>query len=282
MDTFGPITDSAGGIAEMSHQAAEVRNITDGLDAVGNTTKALTKGYAVGSAALAAFLLFSAYLDKVRLVKPDLPLVGGSRDAAGNIVGGQLPINLSDITVFIGAFIGAMLVFLFSSLAIRAVGRAAGQMIEEVRRQFRADPGIMEGTSRPDYARAVDISARAALREMIAPGLLAVSTPVIVGLVLGWQAAGGLLMVGTIVGVLMANVLNNGGGAWDNAKKFIESGGLKDDSGQVLGKGTEAHKASVVGDTVGDPFKDTAGPSLHVLIKLLATITLVLAPLFIR
>ena len=282
MDTFGPITDNAGGIAEMSHQAAEVRNITDGLDAVGNTTKALTKGYAVGSAALAAFLLFSAYLDKVRLVKPDLPLVGGSRDAAGNIVGGQLPINLSDITVFIGAFIGAMLVFLFSSLAIRAVGRAAGQMIEEVRRQFRADPGIMEGTSRPDYARAVDISARAALREMIAPGLLAVSTPVIVGLVLGWQAAGGLLMVGTIVGVLMANVLNNGGGAWDNAKKFIESGGLKDDSGQVLGKGTEAHKASVVGDTVGDPFKDTAGPSLHVLIKLLATITLVLAPLFIR
>ncbi len=282
MDTFGPITDNAGGIAEMSHQPVEVRNITDGLDAVGNTTKALTKGYAVGSAALAAFLLFSAYLDKVRLVKPDLPLVGGSRDAAGNIVGGQLPINLSEIPVFIGAFIGAMLVFLFSSLAIRAVGRAAGQMIEEVRRQFRADPGIMAGTSRPDYARAVDISARAALREMIAPGLLAVSTPVIVGLVLGWQAAGGLLMVGTIVGVLMANVLNNGGGAWDNAKKFIESGGLKDDEGNVLGKGTEAHKASVVGDTVGDPFKDTAGPSLHVLIKLLATITLVLAPLFIR
>ncbi len=270
MDTFGPITDNAGGITEMSHQAESVRNITDGLDAVGNTTKALTKGYAVGSAALAAFLLFSAYLDKVRQVKPELPLVNG-----------QLAINLSQVEVFIGAFIGAMLVFLFSSLAIRAVGRAAGQMIEEVRRQFRADPGIMAGTSRPDYARAVDISARAALREMIAPGLLAVGTPVIVGLVLRWEAAGGLLMVGTIVGVLMANVLNNGGGAWDNAKKFIESGGLKDENGQVLGKGTEAHKASVVGDTVGDPFKDTAGPSLHVLIKLLATITLVLAPLFI-
>ncbi|HEY0068385.1 MAG TPA: sodium-translocating pyrophosphatase [Chloroflexia bacterium] len=271
MDTFGPITDNAGGITEMSHQDKSVRDITDGLDAVGNTTKALTKGYAVGSAALAAFLLFSAYLDKVRQVQPNTELVRG-----------QVPINLSQIEVFVGAFIGAMLVFLFSSLAIRAVGRAAGQMIEEVRRQFRADPGIMLGTSRPDYARAVDISARAALREMIAPGLLAVATPVLVGVILGWQAAGGLLMVGTIVGVLMANVLNNGGGAWDNAKKFIESGGLKDPDGTVLGKGTEAHKASVVGDTVGDPFKDTAGPSLHVLIKLLSTITLVLAPLFIR
>ncbi|HET9496216.1 MAG TPA: sodium-translocating pyrophosphatase [Chloroflexia bacterium] len=271
MDTFGPITDNAGGITEMSHQAVEVRNITDGLDAVGNTTKALTKGYAVGSAALAAFLLFSAYLDKVRQVAPETPIVRG-----------QVPINLSQIEVFIGAFIGAMLVFLFSSLAIRAVGRAAGQMIEEVRTQFRNDPGIMLGTSRPNYARAVDISARAALREMIAPGLLAVATPVIVGVVLGWEAAGGLLMVGTIVGVLLANVLNNGGGAWDNAKKFIEAGGLKDAEGNVMGKGTEAHKAAVVGDTVGDPFKDTAGPSLHVLIKLLSTITLVLAPLFIR
>jgi K(+)-stimulated pyrophosphate-energized sodium pump len=270
MDTFGPITDNAGGITEMSHQAIEVRNITDGLDAVGNTTKALTKGYAVGSAALAAFLLFSAYLDKVRQVDPTV-----------DVIDGQVPINLSNILVFIGAFVGAMLVFLFSSLAIRAVGRAAGQMIEEVRQQFRADPGIMQGTSRPNYARAVDISARAALREMIAPGLLAVATPVLVGLILGWEAAGGLLMVGTIVGVLLANVLNNGGGAWDNAKKFIEAGNLKGPNGEVIGKGTEAHKAAVVGDTVGDPFKDTAGPSLHVLIKLLSTITLVLAPLFI-
>ncbi len=272
MDTFGPITDNAGGITEMSHQPASVRNITDGLDAVGNTTKALTKGYAVGSAALAAFLLFSAYLDKVRQVL----------GAKAPLVNGQVPINLSDITVFIGAFFGSMLVFLFSSLAIRAVGRAAGQMIEEVRQQFRNDPGIMQGTSRPNYARAVDISARAALREMVAPGLLAVGTPVVIGLVLGWQAAGGLLMVGTIVGVLVANVLNNGGGAWDNAKKFIESGRLLDASGKVVGKGTEAHKAAVVGDTVGDPFKDTAGPSLHVLVKLLSTVTLVLAPLFIR
>jgi K(+)-stimulated pyrophosphate-energized sodium pump len=271
MDTFGPITDNAGGIAEMSHQAESTRNITDGLDAVGNTTKALTKGYAVGSAALAAFLLFSAYLDKVRQIKPDLPIVDG-----------VLPINLSKVDVFIGALIGAMLVFLFSSLAIRAVGRAAQGMIEEVRRQFKADPGIMQGTSRPDYAACVDVSARAALREMIAPGLLAVGTPVVIGLLLGWEAEGGLLMVGTITGILMANVLNNSGGAWDNAKKFIEAGGLKDANGNVLGKRTEAHKAGVVGDTVGDPFKDTAGPSLHVLIKLLATITLVLAPLFVK
>jgi len=197
------------------------------------------------------------------------------------LINGQVPINLSQVEVFIGAFFGAMLIYLFSSLAIRAVGRAAGQMIEEVRTQSRNDPGIMLGTSRPNYARAVDISARAALREMIAPGLLAIGTPVLVGLVLGWEALGGLLMVGTIGGVLLANVLNNGGGAWDNAKKFIESGGLKDGD-KVLGKGTEAHKAAVVGDTVGDPFKDTAGPSLHVLIKLLATITLVMAPLFIR
>ncbi|HUS14523.1 MAG TPA: sodium-translocating pyrophosphatase [Chloroflexia bacterium] len=270
MDTFGPITDNAGGIAEMSHQAASTRNITDGLDAVGNTTKALTKGYAVGSAALAAFLLFSAYLDKIRQIKPDLPIVDG-----------LLPINLSRVDVFIGGLIGAMLVFLFSSLAIRAVGRAAQGMIEEVRRQFKADPGIMKGTSRPDYASCVDVSARAALREMIAPGLLAVGTPVIIGLLMGWQAEGALLMIGTITGILMANVLNNGGGAWDNAKKFIEAGGLKDAEGNVLGKGSDAHKAGVVGDTVGDPFKDTAGPSLHVLIKLLATITLVLAPLFV-
>jgi K(+)-stimulated pyrophosphate-energized sodium pump len=156
-------------------------------------------------------------------------------------------------------------------------------MIEEVRRQFRADPGIMAGTSRPNYANCVDVSVNAALREMIAPGLLAIATPVIVGVALGWQAEGALLMVGTMTGILLANVLNNGGGAWDNAKKYIESGGLKDlTTGEVIGKRTEAHKAAVVGDTVGDPFKDTAGPSLHVLIKLLSTITLVLAPLFIR
>ena len=287
MDTFGPITDNAGGITEMSGAPESAREITDKLDAVGNTTKALTKGYAVASAGLAAFLLFSAYLDKVK-------------ERLGAPLTAELPVDLAKVDVFVGGLMGVMLVFLFSSLAIRAVGSAAGSIIEEVRRQFRADPGIMAGTSRPDYAAAVDITAKAALRQMILPGILAVGMPVAVGLIFrftrhdsvvvagttyedasGWLAVAVLLIVGTIGGILMATVLNNGGGAWDNAKKFIESGGLKDEQGNVLGKGSEAHKAAVVGDTIGDPFKDTAGPSLHVLIKLLATITLVLAPLFI-
>jgi K(+)-stimulated pyrophosphate-energized sodium pump len=174
-----------------------------------------------------------------------------------------------------------MLIFLFSSFAIRAVGRAAQGMINEVRRQWKAEPRILTGEVAPDYAACVDISVRAALREMVIPGALAVGVPIVVGLLLRAEAAAGMLMVGTMVGILMANVLNNGGGAWDNAKKFIEAGGLKDDQGNVLGKGSDPHAAAVVGDTVGDPFKDTAGPSLHVLIKLLATITLVLAPLFV-
>ena len=304
MDTFGPITDNAGGITEMSGAPESARAITDKLDSVGNTTKALTKGYAVASAGLAAFLLFSAYLDKVK-ERLGIPLTT------------ELPIDLANVDVFAGGLLGMMLVFLFASLAIRAVGTAAGAIIEEVRRQFREDPGILAGTSRPDYGRAVDITAKAALREMILPGLLAVGLPVAVGLIFrftrdsgvtlplseeacgssagqfvagigcqftdasGWLAISGMLIIGTIGGILLATVLNNGGGAWDNAKKFIESGGLKDDQGNVLGKGSEPHKAAVVGDTIGDPFKDTAGPSLHVLIKLLATISLVLAPLFI-
>ena len=265
MDTFGPITDNAGGIAEFSQAPAEVRHITDVLDGVGNTTKALTKGYAVGSAALAAFLLFSAYIDEIKV--------------RTGVTG--FPVDLSKVEVFIGGFLGLMLIFFFSSLAIRAVGTAAGAIIEEVRRQFREHPGIMLGTERPDYARAVDITARAGLREMVVPGLLAVLFPIVVGLVLKAEAAAALLMVGTMGGILMATVLNNSGGTWDNAKKFIELGQLKGEGGLVLGKGTDAHAASVVGDTVGDPFKDTAGPSLHVLIKLLSTITLVMAPLFI-
>ena len=284
MDTFGPITDNAGGIVEMSNSPESVREVTDSLDAVGNTTKALTKGYAVGSAALAAFLLFSAYVQEAGLVKNVREV---TRAADGTLLPtadvGKVTsiVNIFDPTVFVGGFIGAMLVFLFSSFAIRAVGRAAQSMIEEVRRQFRADPGIMKGTSEPDYARCVDISTRGALREMIVPGILAIATPVLVGLILRAQAAAGLLIVGTIVGVLMANYLNNSGGAWDNAKKWIEAGNLKDETGKVLGKRSDAHAAAVVGDTVGDPFKDTAGPALHVLIKLLATITLVLVPLFI-
>jgi K(+)-stimulated pyrophosphate-energized sodium pump len=306
MDTFGPITDNANGIIEMAGAPPEARDITDSLDAVGNTTKALTKGYAMASAGLAAFLLFSAFLDKVK---------DHFAQDAGSIYFGKplqeipFPVDISGVAPFVAALLGVMLVFLFSSLAIRAVGQTAAKIIEEVRRQFREDPGIMAGTSRPDYARAVDITARAALKGMMAPGLLVVGAPVVVGIIFrliykadllgsgpsssmaatvgagGPESVAALLMVGTIGGVMLATFFNNVGGAWDNAKKYIEAGLLKvpaEGGGEeVLGKGTDAHKAAVVGDTVGDPFKDTAGPSLHVLVKLLSTVTLVLAPLFI-
>ena len=257
MDTFGPITDNAGGIVEMSGAPENVRKRTDRLDAVGNTTKALTKGYAIGSAALAAFLLFSAYLDEVA------KLTGEAFST----------VDIAKVPVFIGAMLGAMLVFVFSALAIRAVGKTAQYIITEVRRQFK-DKGIINGTKKPDYARCVDITTRGALKNMVLPGVLVIVFPIIVGVLLKAEAMAAFLMVATIAGVLLAIVLNNAGGAWDNAKKYIESGAFG-------GKGSEAHKAAVVGDTVGDPCKDTAGPSLHVLIKLLATITLVLAPLFL-
>lgn len=257
MDTYGPITDNAGGIVEMSGAPERIRRRTDALDASGNTTKALTKGFAVGSAALAAFLLFSAYTDEIKI-----------------LTGRSLVVDIGKPDVFIGAFIGAMLVFLFSATAIRAVGRAAQYVIQNVRDQFRANPGIMAGTSKPDYAQCVDIVTRGALKQMVLPGALVVAAPVIVGLWLKAEAVGGFLMVSTITGVIMALFLNTGGGAWDNAKKYIETGAHG-------GKRSEPHKAAVVGDTVGDPFKDTAGPSLHVLIKLLSTITLVLAALFV-
>ncbi len=267
MDVFGPITDNAGGIVEMSKQPQSVRDKTDRLDSVGNTTKALTKGYAIGSAALAAFLLFSAYLDEVY-----------------NYTKVRIGVDLSKPAVFVGALLGGMLVFWFSSLAISAVRKAASSVITEVRRQFKERPGIMLGTELPDYGRCVDIVTVGALKAMVLPGALVVLFPIVVGLTfkrfggegeyLGAEAVAGLLMVGTIVGILMAGFLNNGGGAWDNAKKYIETGAYG-------GKKSDAHKAAVVGDTVGDPFKDTAGPSLHVLVKLLSTITLVLAPLFI-
>jgi K(+)-stimulated pyrophosphate-energized sodium pump len=263
MDVFGPITDNAGGIVEMSKQPEEIRNITDRLDSVGNTTKALTKGYAIGSAALAAFLLFSAYLDEVRNYRGGVPI----------------KVDLARPEVFVAGLLGAMLVFWFSSLALTAVRKAASSVITEVRRQFRERPGIMLGTESPDYGTAVDIVTVGALKAMIAPGALVVLFPIAVGLVfkqfgVGAEAVAAVLMIGTIAGILMAGFLNNGGGAWDNAKKYIETGAYG-------GKRSDAHKAAVVGDTVGDPFKDTAGPSLHVLIKLLSTITLVLAPLFI-
>jgi len=263
MDVFGPITDNAGGIVEMSKQPEEIRNITDRLDSVGNTTKALTKGYAIGSAALAAFLLFSAYLDEVRNYRGGVPI----------------KVDLARPEVFVAGLLGAMLVFWFSSLALTAVRKAASSVITEVRRQFRERPGIMLGTESPDYGTAVDIVTVGALKAMIAPGALVVLFPIVVGIVfkqfgVGAEAVAAFLMIGTIAGILMAGFLNNGGGAWDNAKKYIETGAYG-------GKRSDAHKAAVVGDTVGDPFKDTAGPSLHVLIKLLSTITLVLAPLFI-
>jgi K(+)-stimulated pyrophosphate-energized sodium pump len=252
MDGFGPITDNAGGILEMSGISEEARITSDRLDSVGNTTKALTKGYGVASAALSAFLLFSAFLE----------------------VAGLRGVDLARPEVFTGALIGAMLIFLFSSLAIRAVGRTAAVMILDIRKQFKEMPGIMEGTAKPDYSRCVDISTKAALKNMIAPSLLVVLVPVAVGLLLGSEAIGGLLMVGTMVGVLMALFMNNVGAALDNAKKYIEAGHLG-------GKGSLVHAATVVGDTLGDPLKDTAGPSLHVVVKLLNTITLALAPLFL-
>ena len=276
MDTFGPIVDNAGGIVEMSGAPAEIRAGTDALDSAGNTTKALTKGYAIGSAALAAFLLFSAYLDKVALVRE----VSGAGEEA---VAASRVVDFAKVDVFVGAMIGAMLIFLFSAQAMRAVSEVAEKIIIEVRRQFREIPGLLEGRdgAQADYSRAVDITTRGALRAMILPGIIAVLTPIIVGVLLRAEAAAGMLMAGTISGVLLATVMNNGGGAWDNAKKFIEAEGIANQDGELQGKGSEAHKASVVGDTVGDPFKDTAGPSVHVLIKLLATITLVLAPLFV-
>jgi K(+)-stimulated pyrophosphate-energized sodium pump len=268
-DTFGPITDNAGGIVEMSQQPDEIRHRTDRLDAIGNTTKALTKGYAMGSAALAAFLLFGAYFDRVV-------------EITGKPITEVFQVNIANPPVFVGAMIGGMLVFLFASLAIRAVGKAAYEMINEVRRQFRENPNILAGNDKPDYARCVDISTAGALKAMVLPGILPVVVPVALGLIMryaypddwtvSYQSVGALLMVGTIAGVLMALVMNNGGGAWDNGKKFIEAKGQKK---------TPAHDAAVVGDTVGDPFKDTAGPSLHVLVKLLSTITLVFAALFI-
>jgi K(+)-stimulated pyrophosphate-energized sodium pump len=274
IDTFGPITDNAGGIAEMAHLPPEIRQHTDALDAVGNTTKAVTKGYAIGSAALAALALFADYTHRVFEEIMQAGTLASYQVVSTFGVGSRLAFALDNPTVLVGLFIGAVLPFLFSSFAMEAVGKAAHGVVNEVRRQFKEIPGIMEGTAKPDYAQCVDIVTKSALKEMIAPGLLAVIAPVAVGWIMGPIALGGLLIGVIASGLLVALMMANGGGAWDNAKKFIESGNHG-------GKGSPAHKAAVVGDTVGDPTKDTAGPAINALIKVINTISLIFASVFV-
>ncbi|MCS7129765.1 MAG: sodium/proton-translocating pyrophosphatase, partial [Candidatus Caldarchaeum sp.] len=277
MDGLGPIVDNAGGIAEMANAPKEIRDRLEPLDALGNTTKALTKSYAMGSAALSALLLFQAFLLEIGRYQAgiiELTHLTAQQSAAllANIEALSTVLQLNSPTVLIGLFVGAMLPYVFSGYAVKAVGVGAFQMVEEVRRQFRTIPGILEGKSRPEYARCVDISTRTALRLMVTPTLVVTLAPILLGIVLGWKAVGALVIGATVSAIPLAILGFYGGAAMDNAKKYMEIAGRK---------GTDAHKATVVGDTVGDPMKDTYAPSLHILIKLLNTLSLVFIPLFI-